>query len=242
MALRSKKNTTKAAKETTKKVVVEEAEVIEDAAEVVEEQDAPETKEVVVKKKGNVPATTGTPVNVIKDYENALPPVEFGTLPRIKASNGEFLDDENNSLGKEFEFTLISFNDNWAITPNVNDVSANKFCRFSYDGNELNDGSGTTVEEWMDELRGEGFENPSKKKYIEVVCILDDAEDDNENIGEMVQLSLSPQSVKKFDAYKLQCMVKMAKGMITAEDASKITAKARNKTFGTNTFTVFTFK
>ena len=218
---------------------VEETPVEETPVEETATADLPAVK---YKATGAVAANSLKPTDFMKAYKDALPPVEFGTLPRIKASNGIFMDDENNELGKNITFTLVSFNDNWAITPNVNDQSANKYCKFSYNGVTINDGSETSVVDYMEFLKDEGFEKPSKKRYLEVTAILDDADEDSDIIGEMVQLNLSPQSVKKFDAYNLQTMVKVARGMMTAEQAGVITARAKIKTFNTFTFTLFTFK
>jgi len=210
------------------------------APEVVTPEVEPkrEEKAVAVKKKAAAPAKVGI-VKPLDAFENALPPIDFGTLPRVNAKQSEIYC-EDGSLGKNIEVTILSFNNSFAVSPNDN-AAPKDACKFSYDGVELNDGSGTTVAEHLAMLKEDGWEKAAAKRYVEVIAMLDDAETDSEEIGGMVQLSLSPQSVKQFDRYQLGCMVKLAHGTIEAESLSRMRVTAKVKTFGSNTFTMMQF-
>lgn len=245
MVLRSQKKSTKKEEKAKKeKVKVEEPEVIEDVTDDPVEESVEEPEPVqersVVEARPNLPAQAGKVVLPLTDKKDALPPVEFGTLPRLKAKSGEIFDEENNSLGKEIEITLVSFNDLYNVNPGDSDADS-KLCRFSYDNVVLNDGSGITVAEHIKHLKDEGYENACSKHYVELVALLNDAGEENENIGSMVQISMSPQSVKSFDAYRMQSMVKVAKGTLSADNIGDIRVSAKNKTFGAYTFTMFKF-
>jgi len=171
------------------------------------------------------------------NFKGALPTLKFGTLPRIKASQGA-LWEGSNSLGSSISVELISFNDSFAISP-CEDKAPKNLCKFSSDGVNLNNGTGT-VDSWIAHLREMGYSNASSKRYLDMVCILEDAEKDNENIGSMVTLSLSPQSVNQFERYCLNATVAKSRG----EDDNayrKMKITARTKTFDTNMFTLMTF-
>jgi len=173
-------------------------------------------------------------------YKNAIPPVDFGTLPIVTAQSGRFKCDKE-PLGTYFTATLVSVNDRWAVAPNE-DKAPKELCKFSIDGEVLSDGSGTTVEEHIEYLKEEGFKNACAKRYNDLIVILNDAETDHENIGDMVSISLSPQSVKQFEGYQLQSTVKIAKGELTEAQAAEIKCTAKIVTFGSNEFTRVQFR
>ena len=251
MALASKSRS-KAKAKTTKEaapVQTQEEETFppeEEAAETpaqepeVETAEEASTKEVAVHKPAAAPATFGTQFQLaLGEYKDQIPPVEFGTLPRLNASQGALVC-EGESLGKTAVITMLSFNDSFAITPNENNADSS-YCKFSYDNHVLNDGSGKTVADHLAYLRDEGFENAASKRYVEVVCMLDDADEDHDEIGNMVQVSLSPQSVKQFERYQLGCTVRLKQGKVSPEELGQVRLTAKTKTFGKNTFTLISF-
>jgi len=194
-------------------------------------------------------AKAGAPrlVLALSELENAFPVVEFGTLPRIVAKQGEFYDDDQNSLGKEIELEIHSYHNSFAVSPNA-DKAPNNYCKFSYDNENLTypyeDDEGTfhdTVAEHLAFLKEEGYTKAGVRRYLEVTCSLIDAAEENDNIGGMVLLSLSPQSVKQFERHQFQSTVKIRSGAITEEKAAHVVARAKTKTFGTNTFTMYNF-
>ena len=242
----------KAGKETNKvEEIKAEEEVIEVEAEVVDQEevtsDKKETtsKEVAVKKDSNAvlpPIKGGKLQFLIDEYKNAIEPIGWGVVPKITAKGGEFFDGDNNSLGKHIEFTLVSFNDSYLISTGTSDKEDRKKCRYSYDNEFLNDDSGRTVKEYIQELKDEGYDDTNVKKYHEVNVILNDADEDTEHIGNLVQLSLSPESVKQFHAYKLQSTIKAARGIIKPADVGEMKATAKNINRAEYTYTIYMFK
>lgn len=181
---------------------------------------------------------------VLANLELAIPIMPFGTLPIVKASQG-ILICEDIELGKKIEFTVMSFNPKYAITPNENSAPTD-LCAFSYDNVMLSDGV-TTVASHIEFLISEGYRRATSKMYIELLGILDDAEEDSEEIGNMLILSLSPMSVKQFYRYRLQTSAKIIKARnegnpeIAPAHAEQMIVTAKRMTFGTNTFTIMTF-
>jgi hypothetical protein len=175
----------------------------------------------------------------LAEYENALPAVDFGVLPRLKGSNGLILDGDNGKLGSKIKLTLISFNDQFVISPGVDDADATKFVRYSLDGITI-DSTGESVADYVQRLKTvEGYEDADIKKYAELVGILNESEKESEHVGNMVQISLSPQSRKSFEAYRLQRSVKQKMGRIAEGDAGdELVISAVVKTMGNYTFTI----
>lgn len=205
------------------------------------EQPASTKKDLTVSSGNSLAASPGKVQVALMEFKNAIAPVEFGTLPRIKPVQGQFLCDEE-TLGTRFTASVVSYNDAFTIAPNKKDASP-KLCRYSYDNQVLNDGSGDSVQDYITYLKEEeDCPDANSKRYVELICILEDAEQDHDEIGGMVMISLSPMSVKQFERYQLQTTVKITRGQMTQEQAMNIEVSAKIQTYGQNTFTMARFK
>jgi hypothetical protein len=175
-------------------------------------------------------------------HENALPPVDFGVLPRIVGSNGSLFDKSNNRvLGQEGVIQLISWNQQFTISPGTDNDADKEHVRYSRDGVTI-DETGESVSKYIEVLKtAHGFDDASSKEYCELIGILESVkkngqEVQDELVGQMVQVSLSPQSRKAFEGYRLQQSVKIRLGKAEASERLKLSAEV--KTFGTNSFTL----
>ncbi|MFA5706599.1 MAG: hypothetical protein WDA41_09615, partial [Candidatus Neomarinimicrobiota bacterium] len=84
----------------------------------------------------------------------------------------------------------------------------------------------------------------SVKKYVELFGILLSGEklpDGSPELGKLVMFSLSPQSVKKWNGFKVQSAVSLKMRRIKEEDMKVVTAEVLVQTFGDNTFSCFDF-
>ena len=177
-------------------------------------------------------------VAVLADYQNALPAVDFGVLPRLKGSNGLIFDGDNAKLGATIQLTLISWNDQFVITPGDDDDASREFVKYSLDGKTI-DSTGVAVSAYIERLKTvDGFKDAEMKQYCELVGILNHSDSASEHVGNMVQISLSPQSRKAFEAYRLQRSVKVKMNRETLEGSEELTIRAVVKTMGKFTFTV----
>ena len=198
------------------------------------------TKAVATKTAAAAPALKSTFTGMaLASKENALPALDFGTLPRFKASPAGIKGEEG-SLGKTCEVTVVSYNNTFAVAPNE-DKAPKELCKFSTDGVHLNDGSGL-VADHVQFLKEEGYEKASSKRYVELIAILDDAENDHEELGNMVTFSLSPMSVKSFERYRLQASVKLGMNpSLTEEGFARVRITAKPKSFGNKDFVMLDF-
>ncbi|MDI1360636.1 hypothetical protein [Methylotenera sp.] len=219
----------------------------EQTVETVAEQAAPSAADkvkveatVAIAKAQNTAVGAVAPKfqTVLSEFENALPIIDFGVIPRLKGSNGQIMDGDNASLGNNVQITLVSFNDQFVLTPGEDSDEATKLVRYSSDGVTI-DATGQSVAEYINYLVvTEGYKDASVKHYLEVIGILNTAAEGQKHLGDMVQLSLSPQSRKAFDGYRIQRSVKVRMGKVPADGSEEITFRAKVKTMGKFTFTV----
>lgn len=150
------------------------------------------------------------------EYEGALPEVEFGTFPRITVDLGGF-EMEKEVLGETIKLEMMSWAHRYVVTPGSDDKEANERVKYSNDGVTLSDGSGVTVLDYLNTLKNvHGYDNASKKAYIDLTGLLvtkgDKAVPEDEQV--IVQVQLSPQSVKQFNGYRI------TKGVLEARTGS----------------------
>jgi hypothetical protein len=229
---------------------VTQAAVVEKAAEsTVSEQakaDVKATTAIARAATGTAVTTPGKFGSLLKELENAIPKLDFGVLPRIVASNGgQFQDKGSNTLlGDEIHVQLISYNDEYVISPGDKAADATEKVRYSDDGKVLSDGSGRTVAEYLEYLtKSEQYEKANVKQYKQLICILQSAkkagkEVQTDLVNQMVLVSCSPQSRKSFEGYLLQESVKAAMGKRSAEGAENLVLRTDTKTKGTDSYCV----
>lgn len=148
--------------------------------------------------------------NLIWEDKRDLFVSSYGELPRLKATNGNVLDGDDNVLGDWIELQVLSFNELFVVGPCDNKAPAD-LVRYSYDNETFQDSSPDTVQDYVAELR-ERFPNAASKKYYEIVGVLRAAAKPSAHVGEMVQVQLSPTSVSGFEGYRKQASFKIGIG------------------------------
>lgn len=176
------------------------------------------------------------------EYENALPEVDFGTFPRITVDLGGFEMDKA-VLGECVKLELMSWAHRYVVTPGVDDKEANALVKYSNDDVFLSDGSGITVVDYLTQMKEvHGYDKASKKTYIDLTGLLvaKGGKDIPEDDQVIVQVQLSPQSVKQFNGYRI------TKGVLEARKGTQtgnvITLTQTRGEFGTNKFAFVSFK
>lgn len=164
----------------------------------------------------------------------------YGTMPRIKTTNGNFMDGDDNALGDTIEGQVMSWNELYIVGP-CDNKAPNDLVKYSYDNVNLEDGSGT-VQDYVAEMKGADYADASSKKYYEVIMSLNKSAKPSDHIGELVQLQLSPTSVSEFSAYQVQTTFKIAKGMLKPGDADMVQVTAKPASSKGNNWTKATFK
>ncbi len=189
------------------------------------------------------PLTAGT---AIKQLQNAIPTTELenlgiGVFPRITVGLDGFSRDKTKELGKRIAIEVLSWSYVWLVTTGEqNNDEANKLIRTSYDGKNLKGGEGS-VEDYVKYLKSEGYDKAQVKQYAEVYANILWSEvggDVKADEQEIVQVSLSPQTVGQWGRYLLESGLRKAKGI---EDTNVVTLEAQRRIIGSNKFGIATF-
>lgn len=178
---------------------------------------------------------------ILSNLKNALPKIDWGVLPRLVGSSGRLRDGDKQGYGEWVEITLLHYQDQWVATPGDDSAEAKEYVRYSDDGVTLND-DGRTIDQYLEYLRTLGYTKAAKKEYTSLVGILEDAEkfekDAKDNLGAMIEISLSPMSRKSWQAYQLQRSVQVARGVKPEEGSDRIKIVARAESKGDRDFTL----
>lgn len=153
--------------------------------------------------------------------------VDWNSLPNIQATNGNFKLKDGNGiiLGPEIHFQLVSTQDNFAVTPGVDDDEASQYVRYSDDGKMLKDGV-TTVAEHLKILKDLGYAKAKCQQRIVLVGAMTKCDKKPDLVGELFQIDLPPTSLSKFKTFKIQTAWKTAKGKLDAENVLFVKATA----------------
>lgn len=188
---------------------------------------------------------SGKPIlALLEDKRDAMPRLEFGTLPRVVANAGQFQDrGTSQMLGDELKVEVISFNKEFVVSPGSDEADAKELVRYSADGKTLEE-TGQSVAEYLEYLRvTEEYPNAKVKEYTQVIAILNGAQKGgkpvaSELVGKMVLISMSPSSRKNFDGFRIQEAVFVRMGKRTVEGAENIVLRTDAKTKGSDSYTV----
>lgn len=194
---------------------------------------------VVVQESHAIAKPRNAMVKLYDDLENVFV-AEFGVLPKIKASNGNCMDSDDNLLGDSLDVQIMSWNKQFVAGPCDNNAPS-ELVKYSLVRDFFEDGSGS-LNEYIQELKQEGWANAAIKEYYEIVCVLNKAAKKSALVGEMVQLQLSPTSVKSFSGFRLQTAFKIARGLLPESAAEEVTVTTEVVTAKGNTWTKFNFK
>lgn len=139
--------------------------------------------------------------NLPAELRDTLANVEFGVLPRIIADQGGLsVSSEDIDLGKWADAQIVSVRPLYIVSPGGNGEEAKKLVAYSKDG-EVIDDTGETCASYVAKLKLDGYTDASIKSYLEVIALLDGAENESDLVGQPVLFSLSPQSMKKFQRF-----------------------------------------
>lgn len=213
--------------------------------------EAPETQKTLVQAPALRPANTAlsplTAGTVLKQLQNAIPTTDleslgFGVFPRVTVGLDGFSIDKTKELGKKIKIEVLSWSYVWIITHGENNnAEADKLIRTSYDGVNLKGGEGSVADyiKFLKEV--EGYEKAAVKQYAEVYANLLWTEAGGDVAPEdlqIVQVSLSPQSVGQWGRYMLESGLRRARGI---EDTNVVVLTQEKKVLGSNKFGVAHF-
>lgn len=182
----------------------------------VETNDAPQNTVAVRQNTavGNVEDAATKAKNFQKEVEamkGALN-LDYGSVQMFKANQGKIgeTDGDKRKLGRYAQVRLLAWDDRYELSTGDSGKSSKDFLAFSKDGvtvdnvvgDELKKWEGKPVADYLDYLRTEEeFDKASKRQFIDCgVAVLES--ETGEAVGEIVNISLSPSSVRAFEKYQ----------------------------------------
>lgn len=149
--------------------------------------------------------------------------VDFNTLTNLQVTNGNFMDKEGSRpLGDSIVLALMSFQDNYVISPGVDGEQAKKLVKYSDDGIVTKDG--LNAADYLHELKTiGGYSKARMDKRVVLVGALVNAGKLPEMTDTLVQIDLPPSSKALFDRYQIQTAYDVRMNKYTAEEAMMLT-------------------
>lgn len=183
-------------------------------------------------------------INPLEPLKNAFP-VEWDTLRNLVITNGNVMDKTTSkALGDTIGLELLSFQDQWVVSPGVDGDEAKEFVRYSDDG--ITTTQGEDMKEYLAHLKQSGYTEAKISERM-VICgsVFDigvkGAKDLKELQDALVQISLPPTSKATFKRYQMDQAFKIGKGFIEAKGAERVRIECDVVTKGQMSWTVANF-
>lgn len=194
---------------------------------------------VAARTAGAVVAAPVTLVNPLDGLKNAFR-VTYDSVRNLIVTNGNVMDRQSNkALGDTVDLELLSFQDQWVVSPGVDGEEAKEFVRYSDDG--ITTTQGEDCKEYLKHLKATDFPAAKMSERTVLVGALVNAGKMKELTDTIVQLNLAPTSRGAFQQYQLDQAFKIRKGTVTPEGANIVRITCEVHTKGKNSWTVTNF-
>lgn len=181
-----------------------------------------------------------------ESYKDAMR-VDWDTFPMMKTGQGRItsmVGGTKVAFGQWVNFDLLSYQDNWLVSPGGDTDEAKKLAKYSDDGKFLKD-SGQSVLEYIDELKAMGYKEARLAQRLIALISLSDCEGTADiPDGQLFQIDMAPTSRSAFEQYRKQSAWDMAQGKLDGDTWAKgvrATATVRTQAGSTKEYTVLTF-
>ena len=161
-------------------------------------------------------------------------------LPRIKGEQGSLFQNDV-ELGAELQFEIVSVSPRWVLGTGEDDKEAKDFFRVSYDNHSIS-GHNVTVEDYLEELKAQGFSKANKSPYLDIFGFVTWSEKKGHVEPEARELSClqcSKTSMGAFTAFATTRGLLESKGIAQPTDIIEVHAEKRVN--GSNKYTNFSF-
>lgn len=197
---------------------------------------APAPAAVAVRPMGAVVVASRPQDVVAQTFKDAMR-VDWNTLNRIQATNGNIVDVEDSKrvIGPEVVMELMSYQDNFQYSPGTDDPDDAQYVRYSDDG--ITFSTGEDVKEYMAAMEVAGYDKGKLGPRVVLAGNLVGGAHD----GKLVQINLSPTSKARFDRFKFQVSIDVSKGKRQPDEARTMRLKCVLVSKGQNTWTEVAF-
>ena len=168
---------------------------------------------------GALSVVMGRPVDVFEQqFKNRLQ-VDWNTLLRLQANNGNFLNMEKNKLamGDMLVMQLLSYQDSYQISPGTDDAAGKDVVRYSNDG--ITTTKGENCLQYIEEAKAAGWTETKMTQRVTLVGVIESLPADRSGegaklVGEMFQIDLSATSRQMFDRFRIKTALLVGRGQL----------------------------
>ncbi len=209
-----------------------------------EESKPASTSTAVAVSKGNQIAAAKPMINPLEPLKNSFP-LQFDTLRGLKVTNGNVVDiSSGKSLGDTVGMELLTYQDQWVISPGVDGDEGKEFVRYSDDG--VTTSKGENCKDYLDQLIDSDYPEAKMSKRTVIAGSLFDIgvkgrKECKDMQDALVQISLAPTSKAGFDRYLMDQAFQIRKGRLSAEGADRIRIECTPVSKGDKDWTVANF-
>lgn len=170
---------------------------------------------------------------------------EFDTLRSLKITNGNMVDNQTNKpLGDTVGLELLSYQDQWVVSPGVDGDEGKEHVRYSHDG--VTTSKGDDVKTYLAQLLASGYPKAAvSKRTVIAGSLFDIGEKGRKALPELqdslVQISLAPTTKSSFDRYTMDQAFKIGKGLIAADGAVRVKIECVPASKGDKDWTIGNF-
>lgn len=189
-------------------------------------------------------AKTRPMVNPLETLKDAFP-VQWDTLRNMVVTNGNVMDKQTAKvLGDSIGLEILSFQDQWVVSPGVDGDEAKEHVRYSDDGKTTTQGE--DVDTYLKQLKESGFPEAKKsERLILVGALIDIGVKGKKDLPDLqdtlVQINMPPTSKATFKRYQLDQAFKIAKGFLEPEGAQRVRIDCNVQSKGQMSWTVADF-
>lgn len=167
--------------------------------------------------------------------------MDYNTLARLQVNQGNYLVYETKvALGDVVDFELLSYQDQFVISPGEDGDEAAQTVRYSSDGKVTNDGEDCM--DYLNRLRAVYPDASMKPRCIIVINLTGTSKKGTEAYcDKLYQVDLASTSKAKFDTYRHQTSFDVSRGRKTAAEAVMVRSSVSTVTKGKLTWSVADF-
>lgn len=139
----------------------------------------------------------------------------WGNYKVFKATNNGSIraSDDKTSLGRWVKVTMLAWDDHFEVSPNSKAEKSKDALAFSKDGRTIDRVLGDEFADWIGRPPAEyvkflqtehGYETANFRRFIDISCVVHEAESEDVFNGEIVQITLTQSSIPSFSQYQEQ--------------------------------------
>lgn len=183
---------------------------------------APASTAVAVKPAGAVVTSNKAEATAFQKEVEAMKGAadfRYGNFKVFKGNNGDIMETGGGSakLGRWVKVSMLAWDDHTEISPGSKSDKSKEAVAYSKDGitvdsiigSQFSEFVGKSVDDYVQYLKTDGdYPDAKKSRFIDIACIVHEADSEDTFNGEVIQVTLSQSSIPSFASYQETLVMK----------------------------------